>query len=258
VAQLKRIVSGHFFLIKGLQIYFAAVAFSVCLNMISLPWFEASLGLFYHVCIMIRLTLSFLLLFGIVLSTSAQEQPSILLMSGKVLSGEVTGQDSLYVYYDLHKRNGKKKSAKLDLERVFSVTAQDGSEQVIYVMDTAIGNYFSVDEMRLYIKGEQDAISYYRGNWTILLGLPLTAGLGYVIPPSVFSFSVPFVYLVGTGLPRYRIPRDKVDHPELVTEPAYVLGFERAARNKRLFKSLATGLIGTSLGFALKELPITE
>ena len=120
-------------------------------------------------------------------------------------------------------------------------------------MDTVIGNYFTVDEMRFYIQGEQDASKYYHANWTIAAGLPVTAGLGYVLSGTVFSFAVPFVYLVSTGIPGYKIDKDKIPSSHLVTEPAYVLGYERTARNKRLFKSLFTGLVGTAIGFTLGQ-----
>lgn len=183
----------------------------------------------------------------------AQSNQSILLMTGKVLEGNVTGQDTVYLYYDLVKKSGKKKPKKLDLERVFSINGPEGEEEVIYYMDTVIGNYFTVDEMRFYIQGEQDASKYYHANWTIAAGLPVTAGIGYVLSGTVFSFAVPFVYLVATGIPAYKIDKDKIPSSHLVTEPAYVLGYERTARNKRLFKSLFTGLVGTAIGFTLGQ-----
>mgnify|MGYP001076618627 FL=1 len=151
------------------------------------------------------------------------------------------------------KKSGKTKAKKLDLERVFSINGPNGEEKVIYYMDTVVGNYFTIDEMRFYIQGEQDASKYYRANWTIAAGLPITAGLGFVLSGTVFSFAVPFVYLVSTGIPAYKINKNKISSSHLVTEPAYVLGYERTARNKRLFKSLFAGLVGTAIGFTLGQ-----
>jgi len=174
-------------------------------------------------------------------------------MTGNVLEGNVTSQDTLYLYYDLVKKSGKTKAKKLDLERVFSINGPNGEEKVIYYMDTVVGNYFTIDEMRFYIQGEQDASKYYRANWTIAAGLPITAGLGFVLSGTVFSFAVPFVYLVSTGISAYKINKNKISSSNLVTEPAYVLGYERTARNKRLFKSLFAGLVGTAIGFTLGQ-----
>lgn len=199
--------------------------------------------------------LLFIVLFSGLLCSSlqAQENRSILLMTGKVLEGNVTGQDTMYLYYDLVKKSGKTKPKKVDLERVFSINGPEGEEKVIYYMDTVVGNYFTIDEMRFYIQGEQDASKYYHANWTIAAGLPITAGLGFVLSGTAFSFAVPFVYLVSTGIPAYKINREKIPSSHLVTEPAYVLGYERTARNKRLFKSLFTGLVGTAIGFTLGQ-----
>ncbi|HAQ70673.1 MAG TPA: hypothetical protein DCR48_06835 [Flavobacteriales bacterium] len=193
---------------------------------------------------------AFVILSGVLF---AQSNQSILLMTGNVLEGNVTSQDTLYLYYDLVKKSGKTKAKKLDLERVFSINGPNGEEKVIYYMDTVVGNYFTIDEMRFYIQGEQDASKYYRANWTIAAGLPITAGLGFVLSGTVFSFAVPFVYLVSTGIPAYKINKNKISSSHLVTEPAYVLGYERTARNKRLFKSLFAGLVGTAIGFTLGQ-----
>jgi len=199
-----------------------------------------------------RLTilLAFVLFSSFIFAQTAQ---TILLMTGKEIEGNVTGQDTIYLYYDLVKSSGKTKAKKLDLERVFSINGPEGEEKVIYYMNTVVGNYFTVDEMRFYIQGEQDASKYYRANWTIAAGLPVTAGLGYVLSGTVFSFAVPFVYLVATGIPAYKIDKEKIPSSHLITEPAYVLGYERTVRNKRLFKSLFTGLVGTAIGFTLGQ-----
>lgn len=177
----------------------------------------------------------------------------ILLMTGKIIDGRVTGQDTQYIYYDYERSSGKVVTRKLDLERVFSITDSISNERLIYSMDTVIGNYFTVDEMRLYIKGEQDAMQYYDAYWAIWVGVPLTAGVGYVLSHNILVFAVPFLYVVGSSIPKYRLTEKRVSSTDLLTEPAYVLGYERTARGKRLFKSLASGLVGTAIGFAMGQ-----
>lgn len=208
---------------------------------------------FYHVCIMIRTLLSAVLLLVMTSAVFSQAEQDILLMTGKVIRGTVTGNDSVNLFYDFYKKNGKTKARTLEMERVFSVISDGGDERIIYYMDTAVGNYFTVDEMRYYIQGEQDAMQYYHANWTIAAGLPITSGLGYVLSGTIFAFAVPFVYLVGSGMPKYKIDKNKISSAHLVSEPAYVLGYERTARNKRLFKALFTGLAGTAIGFTIGQ-----
>lgn len=188
----------------------------------------------------------------VVFSSFGQADDEILLLSGKTIQGKVTSEDSTYLYYDFYKKSGKSKARKFELERVFSITNTEG-ERLIYEEDSTKGNTLSVQEVGDYIQGEQDAMEYYRGDWTLLAGVPVTTGLGYVLTPSVFTFAIPFAYLVATGVPKYKIP-----NPDMAENEAYLLGFERVARNKRLFKSLAAGLIGTTLGFVAKESGVLE
>jgi len=186
------------------------------------------------------------------LSFAQDSQSTILMMTGKIIEGKIVSRDSFYVYYDYEKASGKVKQNRLDLERVFSITTGE-EEDVVYYMDADIGNYFTIDEMRYYIKGEQDASEYYKANWTIWAGLPITAGLSYVTASTIIVFAVPFAYLVAAGLPKYKIKREATSSSELISEPAYVLGYERTARQKRVFKALATGLVGTVVGIAARS-----
>lgn len=180
--------------------------------------------------------------------------PTILLMTGKTLDGTLVNEDSLYIYYSYEKRNGKTVEKKLDWERVFSIYDESGNERVIYVADTSLGNYFTEEEMRYYIKGEQDAQSGYKSNWTIWVGVPVTGGLGYVLSSSPLVFTVPFIYMVGAALPKYKMTPSSISDPELLRQPAYILGYERTARTKRLFKSLASGMAGAALGVIVGQL----
>lgn len=175
----------------------------------------------------------------------------IFLMTGKTLEGKVSSQDSLYVYYTFTKKSGKEKEHKIDLERVFSIIDAQGNEQLVYAMDTLIGNYFSVEEMRSYIEGEIDASKYSKSNWTYLVGAPVTAAAGYFLSGTILVFAVPFTYTVVSAIPKVKVKGPKGAKPAKSGDPAYVLGYERAARSKRLFKSLGTGLVGTAVGFIL-------
>lgn len=203
---------------------------------------------------MLRWLTAFLFLFYLGTSLHAQsDKPHILLMTGKIIEGELLSTDTSYVYYNFTKRNGKVEPKSLDLERVFSVTDAQGNEQVLYAMDTTVGNFFTEQEMRYYIQGEQDAMESYSANWTIFVGLPVTAGLGFVASSTVLVFAVPFVYLVGASLPKYKMRSLEGVDVNLLREPAYVLGYERTARSKRLFKSLVSAVAGTAIGFVVGQ-----
>ena len=175
-------------------------------------------------------------------------------MSGKKIQAKIVSRDSIYMFYDLHKNNGNvKEGKKIDMERVFAVYDNEGEEELIYYMDTAVGNFFSVDEMPYYIQGEQDAMNTYRANWTLFIGIPLAIGAGLAASSSIFIFLVPAVTMVALSIPKYKIKTSKISSPGLVSQPAYVLGYEHGARTKRITKSLVSGLIGTAIGFAIGQ-----
>ena len=194
-----------------------------------------------------------LILFTWIHCSAQQEKSVILLMTGKLIEGTVTSEDTAYIYYEYEKSSGKVKQKQLDWERVFSHTV-DGKETVVYLEDTSSGNYFTEEEMRYYILGEQDAQKGYKSNWTVWVGVPTTAGLGYVLSSSPLVFAAPFVYMLATSMPKYKMTPSSISNPEFLKNPAYILGYERTARSKRLFKSLASGVAGAAIGVAIGQL----
>jgi hypothetical protein len=198
--------------------------------------------------------LALLLAFSSGVAFGQEAEPSILLITGKTVEGTVVNEDSLFIHYVFEKRSGKRVEKKLDWERVFSFVDAEGNERVIYVPDSTLGNYFTEEEMRYYIKGEQDALSGYKSNWTIWVGVPVSGGLGYVLSSSPLVFTVPFFYMIGAALPKYKMTPSSISDASLLRQPAYILGYERTARTKRLFKSLASGMVGAAVGVLIGQL----
>ena len=187
-------------------------------------------------------------------SIAQQKSSSILMMTGKVLDGVVTGEDSSFIYYDYEKKSGKVKSKKLDWERVFAFTDEAGVEKLVYIGDSTIGNHFTESEMRAYIRGEQDAWNGYKSNWTVWTGVPITGGLGFLLSSSPLVFVVSFAYMVVASMPNYKMTPGSISNASDLKNPAYILGYERTARSKRLFKSLASGVAGAAIGVAIGQL----
>lgn len=199
--------------------------------------------------------LTLLFFSALAFSLVAQEKsPSILMITGKVIDGTVTSEDSSYIYYDYEKKSGKVIPKKLDWERVFSFTDQNGIEKLVYMEDSATGNYFTEAEMRAYIRGEQDAWNGYKSNWTVWTGVPIAGGLGFVLSSSPLVFVVPFGFMVLASMPKYKMTPGSISNASDLKNPAYILGYERTARSKRLFKSLASGVAGAAIGVAIGQL----
>lgn len=123
-------------------------------------------------------------------------QDSLILISGRIIPVQsVDLQEFRIAYKKLPKEtlktsesqsfsdsNTKKKKYRLktiDPYRVFSIKYRDGTEKIIYTPDSLDPLEFSQEQMRLFIKGEQDATKYYKNNLNkgIGLGLGMASGL---------------------------------------------------------------------------------
>src|ERR1035437_8442052 len=76
----------------------------------------------------------------------------------------------------------QKKTLVIENDRIFSISNSKG-EFLIYQYDTIVGNEFTVDEMRYFIHGEQDAQKSFKargafwGNFLIGAGAGVTGSL---------------------------------------------------------------------------------
>lgn len=197
-----------------------------------------------------------LLLFVFVSATgfSQEKRDQIILMSGKVFDNvEVTTVGDIEVKYLHHKRK-KTIERFVDKYRVFSIAYADGTEDVIYKQDTLVGNYFTEEEMRMFVYGEQDALKYYKSTGAVLLGILYSGTGGYILYNHFFVFLVPFSFTVLSGIPRVQVKSHKVRDPKYLAEPAYILGYERTAKAKRIQGALKGSIIGVVLGFAAGQI----
>src|SRR5436190_12051112 len=62
-----------------------------------------------------------------------------------------------------HSTNIKERNKSIVLERVFSIET-NGKEEVLYKPDAMNPDMFTLEEMRMFIKGEQDAMRFYDNN----------------------------------------------------------------------------------------------
>lgn len=116
-----------------------------------------------------------------------------MLLNGKtILVNSVEIRDHGIAYRKVESQTGKNKKSKLRFihpDRVFSVRFSDGREQVVFEPDTLDPLEFSVSQMRMFIKGEQDAAMYYKNDLNKVLAVGVGAGAGIlgfyglVIPP---------------------------------------------------------------------------
>jgi len=133
----------------------------------------------------------------------------------------------------------------IDNERIFSIK-NDSGEVIMYVYDSVIGNEFTIDEMRYFMRGEQDAQKGFKANGSFYGNMALSAAAG--VTGSFLSPVVPFVFAALVGIPKIKIKHSTVSDLNFLKHDAYLMGYERVARKKRKLRSLFGGGIGLAVG----------
>lgn len=184
------------------------------------------------------------------MSLSAQDR--ILLMNGQTIQGRVLGQSSLEIRYLAETRKGIKERAE-PTESVFSVTDSLGRERIWYFHDTLFGNDFTVDQMRWYIKGEQDARAGYKPFWPVVGGFVAGAGLTMGLDLEVLALTLPPVYAGAMALPRVHVTKGSITDPLMEGDPYYALGYARVGRTKRVVRTLVSTAVGVAVGLGVRQ-----
>jgi hypothetical protein len=196
----------------------------------------------------------FIIIIGFNLSSKAQD--TIILLTGHIIPCKIYQENENVITCEYTKK-GREERLILDTYRVFSIKFGNGEEKVYYQQDSTNGNWFTVDEMRYFIYGEQDAMKGYKSPITSVLGVMAGAGAGFFAMESLILFAAPLVYTTGNILPYIIIDRKTVRDEKLLEQETYVQGYERVARNKKIqnaLKSSAAGLaIGIGAYFLVKE-----
>ncbi|MBL8000906.1 MAG: hypothetical protein JNL05_02985 [Flavobacteriales bacterium] len=196
-----------------------------------------------------------LLLSMFLLGTGLAAQDRILLMNGQEIQGRVLGQSTLEIRFMLDVK-GKQRLEKEPTESVFSVTDSTGKETVWYFHDPAFGNELTVDQMRWYIKGEQDARIGYKPTLPKLGGFLLGAGLVIGLDLETNSLLIPPAYAGLMAWPRVHVTPGSVRDPLMEGDNHYAMGYSAVGRPKRVVHSLWSTAAGVAVGLLVRQLII--
>ena len=191
----------------------------------------------------LRLTLLLFLLLNLNFCLKAQD--TLVLLSGKTVLAKNVELGGYYVsYYTL---KDKSKQKRFDLENVFSIKYASGKERVIYEPDSLEPDDYNIDQMRMYIKGEQDGIKYYKNNWIKAGAFVFGGASAYfsfygIIGPAVFSA------VIGSFTPD--IAKQQVSDPVLLHADEYRAGYEKKIRENKTKNAILYGLAGFATGVA--------
>jgi hypothetical protein len=182
--------------------------------------------------------------FFFLLAVMASAQDKIVLINGDVLEvRNVELKDNRISF----QRMTREKRKKIDPYKVFSVQFQDGHEQVIFVSDPLDPNDFKPEEMRMFIRGEQDAKIYYHNVGNKIASGLVGAGSGLL---TIYGLVVPALYSTIVGSFSPNVQKHDVSDPALRDNLNYREGYERKCRDRKIRNSLLYGFGGFIVGFA--------
>lgn len=147
--------------------------------------------------------------------------------------------------------NPEKTAQKLNFEfdQLYMVRYANGNKRYYYTQDSTLNNWFTRDEMWLYMKGENDARRGFKARGALIGGS--IAGLLGGLTGTFWAPIAPYGFMALSGITKVRIRHETVSHPNFIESDAYILGYERVARQKRKTRSLIGGTAGLIIGYGL-------
>jgi hypothetical protein len=174
-----------------------------------------------------------------------EQKDSIFLMNGHIISEKII--DTLLNAITIINPKKPDKNINYEFEQLYMVKFNNGDKRYYYVQDSLQNNYFTRDEMWMYMKGEVDAHKGFRAPGSLIVGSVVGVGAG--LTGLIWAPAAPFGVMALCGIPKVKIKAHTISNPNYVQSDAYILGYERVARNKRRINSLVGGGIGLAVGF---------
>lgn len=197
---------------------------------------------------MIRKTIYVLvIIFAAFYCKSQTSQDTIFLMNGHVVGEKII--DTVLGAVTI--TNPKKPTRKIhyELDQLYMVKFSNGYKRYYYQQDSLKSNWFTRDEMWMFMKGEVDARKGFKAR-----GAFIGAGIIGIIGGMSGTFwapVAPYGFMALSGITKIRIRHSTVSDPRYIDSDAYILGYERVARHKRRIQSIIGGTIGLAIGYGI-------
>ncbi len=186
-----------------------------------------------------------LLFFSFCFSIASIAQDTIVLLSGKTIIAKGVEVGMYSVTYHRLKDNKQK---RINPDHVFSIRHADGTERIVYDRDSIEeGEDYTIDQMRMFVHGEQDAIQYYKNNTNKIGAFVFGAGISYL---GFYGIVGPGIYSTVIGSFSPDMSKQKISNPALLNVDEFKEGYVRKAREKNTVNSIYYGLAGFAAGFA--------
>jgi hypothetical protein len=190
-----------------------------------------------------------LLVLFIILHSRMSAQHLLTLMNGREMECAVLGDSGTVLLVQLTKPSGRVIKREIPKSDIFSLKMADGKEQIFYMKDEMIGDIYSVDEMRFYLAGENDARQNFTAWPTFAVGFALCTGIslfggdGYIT-----AVGPPILYTLLQLAPKIKIREKTMSHPDYKYNDIYADGYEPPARTRKLSRAMEGAFLGSATG----------
>ena len=178
-------------------------------------------------------------------SNKAQTKDSIYLMNGNVVGEQVLDTLLGAITIEDVKKPGRK--IHYEYDQLYMIKFANGDNRYYYSQDSSRNNWFTREEMRLFMKGEKDAERGFKPRaCAVVAGV---VGLLGGMSGTFWGPVAPYSFMALSGITKIRVNHNSVSDPRFIDYDSYVLGYERVARRKRKIWSVVGGTIGLAVGY---------
>jgi hypothetical protein len=159
----------------------------------------------------------------------------------------------IYIYDQRHNLFGKEKTRAIELSKNEIFSLSNGSiEQVLYFQDTMLGDYYTPEEMRMYLAGAGDARKNYRARHISAIGFALCGAAGYLVGDGLMILIVPpITYAAIQYVGKIKIREKYISDQNFRYNDLYADGFEPPARTRKILRGALSGLAGSITGVVI-------
>lgn len=190
-----------------------------------------------------------------VYSYSQVQQGKVLLMNGTQIENTLWEEKDGMIYIYDQKKNifGKEKTRAIELNKSEIFSLSNGSkEQVLYYQDTMLGDYYTPEEMRVYLAGAGDARKNYKARHISAAGFAICTAAGYLVGDGLLVLIIPPVtYAAIQYVGKIKIREKYMSDPNFKYNDLYAEGFEPPARSRKMIRGALSGVLGSATGVVL-------
>jgi hypothetical protein len=180
------------------------------------------------------------------------QQGKVLLMNGTVVENTLWEEKDglIYIYDQRHNLFGKEKTRAIELSKNEIFSLSNGSkEQVLYFQDTMLGDYYTPEEMRVYLSGAGDARKNYKAKHISAIGFAICGAAGYLVGDGLLVLIIPpITYAAIQYVGKIKIREKYISNPNFKYNDLYAEGFEPPARSRKMIRGALSGLAGSVTG----------